>query len=87
MKFIGIHKILFLILLAFLPVQLGRHFWPKWSYVMGLRIDYLSPTIYLTDILVFLILFLWLVESLGVKQLRIAECGFEKCWWILVFFI
>lgn len=43
----------------FLPTQLGRHFWPEWAYVAGLRSDYLSPTIYLTDLLIlFLILHL-----------------------------
>ena len=36
----------------FLPTQLGYHFWPKQAYVWGLRIDFLSPTIYLTDLLI-----------------------------------
>jgi O-antigen ligase len=40
---------LFLFLLA-IPTQLGRHFWPVWSQVMGIRVDYLSPTLYLVDI-------------------------------------
>lgn len=40
---------LFLFLLA-IPTQLGRHFWPEWSRVMGIRVDYLSPTLYLVDI-------------------------------------
>jgi len=38
-----------------LPTQLGKHFWPDWSFVYGLRLDYLSPTIYFTDILILLI--------------------------------
>jgi len=59
-----LHQKIFLLLVLLLPTQLGRHFWPDWSYVMGLRIDYLSPTIYLTDILVFGILFLWFLEKL-----------------------
>ena len=42
-----------------MPVQLGKHFWPDFSLISGLRIDYLSPTIFLTDILIFLILFFW----------------------------
>ncbi len=50
-------KRLVLWLLVFLiPTQLGYHFWPEFSFVSGYKIDYLSPTIYLTDI--FLILFL-----------------------------
>jgi len=40
---------LFLFLLA-IPTQLGRHFWPEWSQVIGMRVDYLSPTLYLVDI-------------------------------------
>ena len=35
-----------------MPTQLGKHFWPNWAFVYGLRLDYLSPTIYLTDIFI-----------------------------------
>lgn len=58
-----IHRILYYLLLFFLPTQLGLHLWPAWSYVLGRRIDYLSPTIYLTDVLIFFILLFWFVES------------------------
>ena len=37
--------------LLLIPTQLGKHFWPVWSYVLGIRIDYLSPTLYLLDLL------------------------------------
>ncbi len=37
--------------LLFIVSQLGRHFWFKESYVLGIRVDYLSPTIYFLDIL------------------------------------
>jgi O-antigen ligase len=48
---------LFLFLLL-IPTQLGKHFWPDWSYVLGIRIDYLSPTLYLLDIIwILLIIF------------------------------
>jgi hypothetical protein len=50
-----ISKIFFYLLVLFLPTQLGKHFWPDWSFVYGLRLDYLSPTIYFTDILILLI--------------------------------
>ena len=46
----------FLLLLLFLPTQLGLHFWPDFSFVQGLRVDYLSPTLYFTDILIILLL-------------------------------
>jgi len=38
-----------------LPTQFGKHFWPNSSFVYGLRLDYLSPIIYLTDILILVI--------------------------------
>ena len=41
---------LFLFLLL-IPTQLGRHFWPEWSYILGIRVDYLSPTLYLLDLI------------------------------------
>lgn len=55
---------IFWLFLLLLPFQLGKHFWPNWSYVLGLRVDYFSPVIYLTDILVFALLILWLVEEI-----------------------
>ena len=46
---------LFYLLILFLPTQFGKHFWPNFSFVYGLRLDYLSPTLYLTDIFICLI--------------------------------
>ena len=40
----------------FLPTQLAKHFWPAWSYVQGIRVDYLSPTISVIDILSLLVI-------------------------------
>lgn len=44
-------QIVAFLFLFLLPTQLGKHFFPAFSYVNGVKIDYLSPTIYLTDIL------------------------------------
>jgi O-antigen ligase len=38
-----------------LPTQFGKHFWPDFTIVSGIRIDYLSPTLYVTDIVLFLL--------------------------------
>ena len=46
-----INYLLIIFLVLLLPSQLGFHFWPEWSLVNGIKIDYLSPTIYLTDLL------------------------------------
>lgn len=48
---------LFLFLLL-LPTQLGKHFFMDFSYLSGSRIDYLAPTLYATDILVFALVLL-----------------------------
>jgi len=47
--------ILFFLLLLFLPTQFGKHFWFPFSFIHGQRIDYLAPTVYVTDVLVLLL--------------------------------
>lgn len=54
-----LQKYIFILLLVLLPTQLGLHFWPEWSYINGIRVDYFSPTLYLTDVLIGV---LWLLE-------------------------
>ncbi len=54
-----LHVYLFYLLVLFLPSQLGRHFWFDFSLVRGIRIDYLSPTLYLTDVLLLSTLITW----------------------------
>jgi len=51
-----IEKILLFLLVFFFPSQLAYHFWPKFAYLFGIRVDYLAPTVYLTDILIFLLI-------------------------------
>lgn len=48
-------KIFFLLFIFFIPTQFGKHFFPSFSYINGVRVDYLAPTIYLTDIIIFLL--------------------------------
>lgn len=47
-----LRKIIFLLIVLFLSSQVGLHFWPEFAKVSGIRIDYLSPTLYLLDILI-----------------------------------
>lgn len=51
-----IEKILLFLLMLLLPSQLSYHWWPEWSFVNGVRVDYLSPTLYLTDIFIAVLL-------------------------------
>jgi len=56
-------KKLFYFLIFILPLNLGKHFITNKSYVDGILVDYLVPTIYIQDIFVFIILFIWFIEK------------------------
>lgn len=60
--------------LLLIPTQLGKHWWPEWSLVNGIRIDYLSPTLYLVDV----VWGLWVITNceLKIKSFK------NKRWWI-----
>lgn len=74
MKF---HQLFFFLLLFLLPTQLGYHFWPSWAFILGRRVDYLSPTLYLTDVLIFFTLLFWFIESWGrIRGLVLSIKGF-----------
>lgn len=45
-------KAIYLSIIASLFIQFGKHFWPHFSLVSGIRVDYLSPTLYVSDILI-----------------------------------
>jgi O-antigen ligase len=80
-----IHELFFSFLILLIPLQLGKHFWPNWSYVLGLRIDYLSPTVYLTDLLVLGLLGSWALE---IRHTRYAiRDRLKRHWWLVVFFL
>lgn len=55
-----------LVLIFFLPSQLGKHFWPSFSFVNGIRVDYLSPTFYFTDFLVLSLCLVFVIAN-GLK--------------------
>lgn len=59
----NIENIVYFLIVLLIPTQFGRHFWPPFSYVSGIRSDYLSPTIYTTDILI-VVLFIFFVSGL-----------------------
>lgn len=61
-------KVLTAVLIFLIPTQLALHLWPSWAFVFGIRVDYLAPTIYLTDILVFILLVLNFKNLLKFKK-------------------
>jgi O-antigen ligase len=52
-----LERLLVGLLVFLIPTQLAFHFWPQYAFVFGIRIDYLSPTVYLTDVLIVSLLF------------------------------
>ena len=58
-----IEKILFSLLVVLLPAQIGKHFWPKEAFVRGIRIDYLSPTLFLTDLVIIALIIFWVLDK------------------------
>lgn len=58
-----IYTILFYLIVFLIPTQLAYHFWPDYSFVYGLRIDYLSVAVYLTDILIFVYIVLFFLNN------------------------
>lgn len=61
MTFVRLEKSLLFLVVLFLPTQLGIHFWPPFSYIYSLPVDYLSFQIYFWDLLVVLLVSVWLV--------------------------
>ena len=56
-------KFFFFLLILLIPIQLGKHFWPSFSFVSGIRVDYLSPILYLSDIVAIVIILLFVFSK------------------------
>lgn len=57
-----------------LPWQLGKHFWLSFSYLNGLKIDYLAPTFYLSDLVLGGLLLILFVTNRH-KSIRVKKPG------------
>lgn len=44
-------KLFLVVWLGLLPTQLGKFIWPEWSFVAGVRVDYLAWVLYLNDLI------------------------------------
>lgn len=65
----NLKRILFSLIIFLIPVNLGKHFISVDSYVNSRLIDYLIPTVWLIDILIFILIVLWIVGG-GFKNIR-----------------
>jgi len=68
---------IFYLILFLVPSNLAKHFLIPSSYVSGILVDYLIPTLYLTDIFIIILLILWLVEKLSENQ-QIAIWHYDR---------
>lgn len=71
MSFPKIEKILIFLTILFLPTQLGKHFWPSFSYIYSLPVDYLSPTLYFWDLLILILGGVFLLSNRKVNRLAL----------------
>lgn len=70
-------KIALAVLIGLIPAQMGRHWWPEWSLVGGIRVDYLSPTLYLADMA-------WMMwAAIRVLRGERKSLGVNK-WWVIL---
>ena len=73
-------ELLFLVVIASVPVQLGKFFFPDYSYVFGIPIDYRVQAVYFSDIAIILYL-AFSVKSLvssSKKQKQLIDFFFKK---------
>jgi len=66
-----VENVLLFLTLLFFPTQLGKHFWPPFSFVYSLPIDYLSPTIYFWDLLVVLLITVFIASGKPINKLAL----------------
>jgi hypothetical protein len=62
-RYIKAERFLNYLLIFLLPTQLALHFWPPFAFVFGIRVNYLAPTIYATDVLFFLLFVPWAIKT------------------------
>lgn len=84
----NLERLIFYLLILFLPTQSGKHFWPDFSIVSGIRVDYLSPTLYVTDILIILIFILSVAKIFSHRLIGLWQTIFNfKLFFFLAFLL
>jgi len=63
----------FLLVLASIPIQLGKFFWPNFAFVLGIPIDYRAIIIYLIDFIILGYLFFFLIEIFLSKKISLRN--------------
>lgn len=78
-----VERFIFYVFILVLPTQLGKHFWPDFSSVSGIRIDYLSPIVYFTDVLLILLFTFFLLRQISL--FKISNLKSQKLFYSLSF--
>lgn len=71
------------VIVVLLPTQMGLHFWPSFSRVAGIKVDYLSPTLYFLDTLLILLVLLNLKSIITFFKKNLIFIGFFVSFTIL----
>jgi len=79
-KILKLEECLYFFFIFLISNQLGKHFWFNFSYVQGLRIDYLSPTFYLTDLIILSLFFIQIFKI----NFKVANIKIKDNLWIMV---
>ncbi len=73
LRFDIIEDIIVFLFLFLLPTQLSKFFFLSFSYINGIKIDYLAPAIYVTDLLILPLIFLhYKIFLAHLKKYKIA---------------
>lgn len=75
MNYRHVRVLIFWIFLFLLPTQFGKHFFFDFSFVNGVRVDYLAPALYVTDLLFALLLIAHLRDIINHLRKNIRWIG------------
>lgn len=63
-----LERLLLWLCILFLPTQLAKHFWPDFSDIFSLPIDYLAPRVYFWDLLVLFLIVIWIYQKPSIHK-------------------
>ena len=89
--FVRLHTWVLYLFIFLLPTQLGTFFFISQSYIDGIRIDYLAPSVYMTDILVIILIVITVIPHLmrdpGIMKKMLKRVQHDKIILITLLFI
>lgn len=74
-----------IVLLSFI-IQLGKHFWPNFAFIQGIRVDYLSPILYFSDVVLVGLFIVYFIEARN-RRLLVANINRHSASLLIPLFI